>query len=104
MNITRHFHMTVLALMLALLPLGLLAEPVGRTLEVQLSAEVADPEQPQFIDELSSFAGAPLRYVKAVSGDEHLFQLAKPLPDRQLRKVVARLERHQYVRQVTLER
>lgn len=72
-------------------------------LALQFSRDVVDPEQPQFIDDLSSYVGAPLRYVKPVTGGEHLFQLVKPLPKRQMRKLVSRLEKHQQVKQVKID-
>ncbi|MDH5301266.1 MAG: hypothetical protein OEW58_07895 [Gammaproteobacteria bacterium] len=92
----------LLVLLILAISSPLIASTPGPVLELQFSGEVVNPEDSNFMDELSSYVGAPLHYMRPASGGEHLLQLAKPLPNGQMSKLVARLKKHHHVTQVRI--
>jgi len=56
-----------------------------------------EPEHPAFIDDLSRDAGAPLQYVRPMSGGAHVFTLKEPVRPEALAEILERLAGRQDV-------
>ena len=63
-------------------------------LVIKFSDDIVDPEEPQFIEGLSDFAGFPMAYVKPGKRGTHVVRFRKPMAEEKLQKIVTRLSRY----------